>query len=141
MEFPESGRFLKGRDRAMEDPRFGDPRWSPAGFVFMATQRDVDVQLKTLLFGYPRTGWGIVRKIIKGTPIFLFDMHHQVSSLFAPLSLVNISKTQHLKIFLCQLHLAVCHVNMPQVFKTLQSKLCSQIAGLKSLVYMSILHL
>lgn len=87
-----------GREKAMQDPRFGDPRWSPAGFVFIATDRDIDEQLKTLLFGYPQSGWGIVKKIVKGTPIFLFDLHHQVGGLhkktrsLAIILLANVSK-------------------------------------------------
>lgn len=78
MEYAEPDRYLHGRAKAMKDPRFGNPEWSPAGFVFLTVERDLEEQLRTMLFGYPASGWSIVQHIIKGTPIFLFDMHHQV---------------------------------------------------------------
>lgn len=71
-------KVVEGRERAMADPRYGDTRWSPAGFVFVATDKDVEEQLRTLLFGWPANAWSVVQKIIIGTPIFLFDIHHQV---------------------------------------------------------------
>ena len=70
--------MLKGRERAMKDPRYGDTRWSPAGFVFMVTEKDAQEQLRTLLFGWPANAWSVVQKIIIGTPVFLYDIHLQV---------------------------------------------------------------
>ena len=71
-------KMLRGREKAMQDTRYGDTRWSPAGFVFVTTDKCAEEQLRTLLFGWPANAWSVVQKIIIGTPVFLFDIHHQV---------------------------------------------------------------